>query len=552
MNLGFESYASSAPSGTISGAGVATVMAKGALNDVFNTNPEISYFMNTIERHTMFAYEITNQSLEGQQAYGTEGSTKAQKSADQLGPVYAVIERPGIKAIKTDERGYSGHRRGSTVPKGSRRNRRSKYKYKHSAHKERASGRGASGRSHFSQSKFPVSSSSKKHVKHGRKKKKEKRKKNRNRRSRRYEESSSSSEDDFSESDFSEDEDALYDSDDSVDSGEEDTDNENKSDEEEPWAHYVNDFGFAAIERATCSLANQVAQTLTGRFMQAFYELCALPGNEPDELVGHFDTREELIAASSVPQRIYVPIPFSFGRFLGRTFSLISSRFHPTGFSIALAPLQKLIKVSGPDVTVVKTHDNVIIQPTDVRVSMDMTYYFMDEDERSEFLDASCQQVWEQTQYLECSTKTGEINVPLSFNHTCRGVIMCAQRTEAAELNDTFNYDSHNPNVETIAQATMTVNGTPLFSRPGDWLRKLQRFQNFPRKPRNKLYPYCFGSSVHEEQSTGSYNFTRMETGSIKIKLAKELHDTPVTVYVWAMIMNGLEYDGGMIRVLYQ
>jgi len=548
MAFGFKNRRrDTAPSGTMLGGGVAQLLSIGLMNAHLNgPKPDVSFFQSSIVRHSHFAIEVCPQSFMGMVSFGGEMSLTVQKTADLLGSTYVVIDIPGIRAERQDGANI-GRRGGSSNRHGSSNGR---------ARASRFGGKSSSTRrstQHISQSQFPhkgrhsggsSNGAGRRHRAvggggHGRR--------------RRNIVSDSEDEDAFVDSRSSRMAQGVYlDDADDYDDAFEDMPSDEDEVEEEAWCHWVNDFGYAAINRVSISLASTVAQTLTGRFMHVHNELCSLPGKDVSDMIGHYNTRAELIEASKTARRFYIPVPFSHARFTGRALPLISFRFHGATLSLVLNELQKLIKVSGPDVTVVK-EDGVMLQPTDVGVSMDLSYIFLDVEERERFAQGRFTQLWDQTQYLEITSKGASINTELDFNHPAKAFIWCVQRKEAAAQNDTFDYSSITPGIDPISHCKFTINGVPRFSREGEYFRKVVPHEHFPSKPKCPfLYAFCFGMDADSQNSTGTLNLSRIEHSKFSVDLDDELADEPVTLYLYDMSLNMIVMKKGLISVAYQ
>jgi hypothetical protein len=336
-------------------------------------------------------------------------------------------------------------------------------------------------------------------------------------------------------------------------------------DEEELYCHWVNGLGYACIERCAYSIASQVVQSFTGKYIQIFNELCVEPARRPDALVGYHrsgtddEITQKLVEASSRPQRLYVPLPFSFTRFTCRAEALVSHRYHGSGISVALAPLQRLIKVSSPEVTVVKAHDNVVLQASDLRLSLDLNYIFLDTTEREMFATNDFSTLFEQTQMVSATTRTGECSLNLDFSHLVKCLFFTVQTREAIDSNDTFDYSCYTDKdvdvAEPIQNVKLTTNGIIRFSSSGQHLRKIQPLQHFKSgpltHPKNAVYAYSFGLSPAEEGSTGGLNFSRCDSAKANFRLHPSLQNREVVVTCYAFSLNMISYTKGTASISY-
>jgi hypothetical protein len=531
--LNFRKKFGAVPSGTITGAAVGQINTRGLI-DAFITSPkpEIAFFRSEIQRSGVFATEIVTQPLIGTMTYDTELSLLAHKTADMLQSSHAVITRPGIIGVRRAE--SSGSRPyGSSA--GSRPDRNGR--------KKRFSARDKIAAKRYG--RYP----SRKNESHGRGSRPPVRRSRHNELQPVYHDDEDHYEDYGStkEGNLYEDYSQYYDD-------EEDELDEEDEEDDEVYATYVNSFGHAVIERATCTLAGLLAQTLTGRFMHAWSELTAQPGKEHDDVIGKYATHEELLAASKRTITYYVELPFSYSRFTSRAISLVGMRFHPLTLSIATTSLQNVIQVSHPDVEVINIETGQPLSHNDISVAIDMTYVYLGATERNHHINCKMQCMWEQVQYVQQASTGPTIKVPLTLGNPVRALIFGVQRKEAMQANDTFDYGTGKEDEEPIEYAQLILNTTPRFSREGGWFRRMAPLLYFNRKLDNKmkLYCMCFGLDGFSEYINGTQNFSRLEIAEMVIDLHERLHAVNVMFYMWAFSLNVYEMEEGTIQMLFQ
>ena len=235
-------------------------------------------------------------------------------------------------------------------------------------------------------------------------------------------------------------------------------------------------------EKAYRKSNNNTKKVKTLRFRwNAWNELASPVGKEQDLMIGREESLGDLIKASAKDSRLYVQIPFSFTRYTGRALPAVSMRFHAITISLQLAPLTKLIKVSHPDVTVVKSSDGQPITKADVEAHIDMSAVFLDLEERKKFANGQFSMLWEQMQTHEANYKGSTIRAPLNFNHPSRCLIFMVQRKLLDDMNCTFDYSAPVPDEDPIQFARLVIQTTSRFAREGEYFRKVVPFLHFPR-----------------------------------------------------------------------
>ena len=536
MSLGFRKSFGSTPSGTISGGAVAQIIGVGIV-DVHLTGgkPDYSFFRSKIKVHNNFASDVLSESFMGNVNWGHEVSLTVNKTPDLLTNVFAVIDRPGITARR--DNGSSGYQGGS----GSSRPTTTSSRYKCSARaaKKRSSDLRPKAR-RFAVARTSSAGRWRTPATHNSKKR-------RQAPVQEYE-----YEEDESGFDINE---AFWDEEDEYEPDDlnlnEFGDAANDPTIPSAYCHWVNHLGHACIARTGVALAGIMGQMLTGRFINAWAELTGTCGKEHDDLIGSYDTLAELIAASANDERLYVQLPFTFTRFTGRALPLVSMRFHGCTISLALNPLNKLIKVSHPDVVVVKTSDGQPISKSDVDAHLDVHAVFLDLEERKRFARGQFSLLWEQLQVHEATYKGATIRAPLNFSHPSRCLIFMVQRKDLEEQNETFEYSAPIIGEDPVQFAKLIVNTTPRFAREGTYFRKVVPLLCFPRTlKRNRfLYAMSFGLDPTTENTNGTLNFSRSDNCTLNLELHPDMADSPVSLYVFNVSVNIVTFKRGLCNI---
>lgn len=528
----------SVPSGVVQGGAVSQVVVKGVVDTwLTSPKPDIHFFRHRLLRTPNFATDVITQQFVGGVAFGREFSLTVAKAADLLKRIFMVMVRPGIKAV-IDESYRGGSRPSGSRPSGSRppsRRRQTK----------------AARRSGFYFQATPgyqpgVGYS----APQGR------------RRPRRAQAPPVNTyyHDDGDFDDYDDDQGSVWGADhwqepfdDLFTMLQEEEDGEEDANEE-IYAHWVNELGHAALARTTMLLANGMAQMLTGKYCHIWHELCCAPGKEADRDNGRYDTVAELIEASKYDDRLYVELPYSNTRFSVRALPLINMRYHACDISIALNPLQSLVKVSRPDVKVLKTVDDSPLTSEDVEVSLDLTYVFLDMADRVKFSTGVIHQLFDQVQYVSKSGKGDSIQTQLTLNNPVRALMFTVQRKSAIMANDTFDFGTGIPNEDPVEFAQLVLNTVPRFSREGEFFRRVMTRETCPRRLRDGrwiyLMPFCM--DMTSDCSTSTFNFSRCDSAILTVDLAPSLHNQDVELEVYALSVNVAEFKKGLHKMLYR
>ncbi len=96
------------PSGLVQGGAVTQVVTKGVMDPwLTDPKPDVHFFVSQMLRTCNHAVDIVSHEFVGREAYGTESSLLAHKTADLLMDAYLVLVRPGIMAVV--DKTYQGH-----------------------------------------------------------------------------------------------------------------------------------------------------------------------------------------------------------------------------------------------------------------------------------------------------------------------------------------------------------------------------------------------------------------------------------------------------------
>ena len=244
-SLGFRQSYGSTPSGTVSGGAVAQIVQVGIVDaHLTGGKADYSFFRSRIKIHNNFGIETIAESFMGNVSWGGEVSATLNKTPDLVTNIFAVIDRPGIYAVRGSSGSSGSSRSGSS---GNRKN------FKSSVSRAPPPPR-----------RFPSTAAGhkKKHVEY-----------------KNAERSGTHPRHKKSMKPIIEDDEEEEDHDDKVPSElfwEEDSDDGSLKDEADcddsdaPYAHWVNSLGHAAIARTSISLAGILGQMLTGRFISAW------------------------------------------------------------------------------------------------------------------------------------------------------------------------------------------------------------------------------------------------------------------------------------------
>jgi hypothetical protein len=208
--------------------------------------------------------------------------------------------------------------------------------------------------------------------------------------------------------------------------------------------------GFAILKTVRLIVGSHQIDALYSDYLYMYEELSGKSGKRLQDMVGKFETREQLIAYSRRPQRLYVPLPFWYAQVAGNALSLVSLAFHGVQLAVDFAALSSLIVVSNKDVKVFKTNENGSstgkeLADTDLQACVQTEYVYLDVTERNRFAEGLFDQLIHTVQCHNQTTVESQISMGLMFNHPVIELIFAARLNANATANKHFDYSRVGP-----------------------------------------------------------------------------------------------------------
>lgn len=216
------------------------------------------------------------------------------------------------------------------------------------------------------------------------------------------------------------------------------------------YAHWVNAVGFALLKAVRLVVGGHVIDTLYGDYLYMYEELSGKAGKRLQDMIGKFETREQLIAYSRRPQRLYVPLPFWYSQVAGNALSLVSLAFHGVQLCVDFQSLEKLIIVSNQDMVVYKaaadgSSTGREVADTDLQACIQTEYVYLDVSERNRFAEGLFDQLIHTVQCHQATVSTATASLNLLFNHPVMELIFAARLKANSTANKHFDYSRVGP-----------------------------------------------------------------------------------------------------------
>ena len=322
--------------------------------------------------------------------------------------------------------------------------------------------------------------------------------------------------------------------------------------EQVAYCHWSNAIGFLIIKQADFIIGGQVIDSLWSDFLWLWEEVSGKAGRLQLESIGKRYSRQQLICESAQRRQLFVSLPYFFSQSCGSALSLSSLSFHGVSLHVNFEELNKLIVVNVPKKDS-KKHYEVInadtgnpITANDLKAELMTTYIYLDQQERTKFVENSYEQLIVTHQRCVQSGTSKEIRVPLHFNHCTLELLWCCKRQCSIDANAHFNYSGPN-GTDPFKSCALMLNNQGRFSGPAQYFRTVQPFQHHTRVPESYVYVYSFAIAPESwEQPSGQINLSRLDSVEMAFEMTDGMQLDNYQISVFARSYNILRFRDGL------
>lgn len=339
--------------------------------------------------------------------------------------------------------------------------------------------------------------------------------------------------------------------------------------------YWANAVGHAMIDSVTFEVGSQVVDKWTGEFLQLWERVSGQPGKQLREMIGQYDSEEDLRDFAGMSRRLYVPLPFYFCRSYALHKPLIALQYHETKIVVDLVAREKLV-VGFRGGNVDAYRDTAIpianIDGGEMQsAAITANYVYLDTMERRVFAQQPHEYLITQLQRhgsVTVASTEGSVQTQLYFNHPVLELYWVyqedSQRT-AAEGYRYFNYGVEHsgflahqdsataviPLVDPIATVSLQVNGHDrIAARDSLYFRAVQPWERHTNIPDRFIYNYAFCLYPEDDASpSGAINMSRIDSVVMRFTMTgisgSGLAESG-TIRVYARSHNVVKIAGGM------
>jgi hypothetical protein len=276
-------------------------------------------------------------------------------------------------------------------------------------------------------------------------------------------------------------------------------------------------------------------------------------GRRCTELTGRRYTRSQLVCDAREERDLYVPLPFWFTLASGSALPLASLAYHGVQLNVEFERLEKLVVVSGSHVAVRHAKTGLGLTANDLKAEMEVTYVYLDQQERDKFSSSHFEQLIVQTQHYFKTESKQICRIPLSFNHPTLELIFGIRRACQERCNNWGNFsgiDGRDP----ITHAELLLNTTSRFGKkPALYWRGIVPYERHSNLP--EAYIYVMSFALNPENSlepSGSCNLSRIDNIELVLDVQSALASESYTVFVFSRSFNLMRYREGVAGTAYQ
>ncbi|QIG59938.1 hypothetical protein [Dishui Lake phycodnavirus 4] len=276
----------------------------------------------------------------------------------------------------------------------------------------------------------------------------------------------------------------------------------------------------ASLTEFSLWIGGQQVVTLDGLFIQGVHNLLYNADSSRAAcapLTNYFPAQAQGVASGSADHYV---IPFFFSEDLTKVLPLIGIKFHEV--EIRVKCRAGFVPANSPKVFA--------------------TYFYVDTDERSYFMERDHELLIQQVQYQMAAPGETEFDLTY-FNHPCKAVHLVSSSANGSAWNDEYTFD----------RSSLYINGTTLFEN----MSNVFHHTVVPQMHTTVLplglqyqptytWPFCL--SLNKQQPTGSLNFSRIDNAKLVVSSPNGGGNI---VRVYAVNYNVLRIKRGMAGIAY-
>lgn len=340
---------------------------------------------------------------------------------------------------------------------------------------------------------------------------------------------------------------------------------------------YTNALGFHLLQKVELVAGESALEPLWGVAMYVHEELAGRPGRRLGEQIAKFDSPKASEQLSRNHQRLYVPLPFTFGEHTGVALPAIQAQLSKLAIRMDLASRDSCVVAPTADTSASVAAGGVVsVRPDRTRVlssrpraladsDLDCQILFsvvvLSEEERFALVHRSSRYLFTETHVRETVVHQSQggavMRLNAKFPNAVRELQVAVRRQEAETSKDWFNFGGYDDiEASTLIQDPVLELGLELDTKTRFPLMDARTYrlavntESHTRIPEMFVYVVPFGQELEEPDSGGACLMAGIKQATLLLKLDPQIFSgssTTARVFVIARCYNEVVVSEGLM-----
>ena len=267
------------------------------------------------------------------------------------------------------------------------------------------------------------------------------------------------------------------------------------------------------------------------------------------EMTGTYEAYDARDAAASfdAERTLFVPLRFFFNTSPGMALPIVALTYHETKLNFSFREYKECLRSTRHAVSTLLDAAGNPLTFKDIKLYA--TYVYLDVEERRRYASVPHEMLISQCQFLgdaAINVQPGDAlqrKVPIEFSHPVKEIVWVFNRFDSyvgdTTTLDWFRYD------EFFEDLKLSINGHDRTSvRPPGFYRLCQSYSHHTRCPTKPIYMYSYALHPENVQSSGSCNYSRVDTSHLVARLRSDVGQGRLRVF--ATSFNVLRISNGL------
>lgn len=343
--------------------------------------------------------------------------------------------------------------------------------------------------------------------------------------------------------------------------------------------HWVQAVGHAMINYIEIEVGSQIIDRLYGDFLQMWERVAGKAGKYLGEMIGQFDTVEDLRDFAADDRILYVPVPFYFARHSECALPMIALQYHEVRVRVVLRSRTQLLIGFDPgfggvaDFSFGTTELGQVTGGALTDAFLTVNWVYLDVMERTINANQPHEYLITQVQFQSAeavAAGTSSRSLAVHFNHPVLEFLWVYQEDQqvATPINRWFHYGVDHPTgkanypwltvsaptpiVDPFTNVRLQLNGHDrIAQRDAAYFRLVQPYEHHSSIPTRFVYNYSFALDPEDHKPNGSINLSRIDNVIFLFNFNGPAGVTANAgeIRIYARSFNVVKIAGGMLAL---